>query len=61
LSAVIPGLDCFDAVRVAPLHNSRPDKEVSPRGDLRGVLCCWSQWTQREPAIYRCRPRLFEL
>jgi len=33
LSAVLLGLDCFDAVRVAPLHNSRPDKEASPRGD----------------------------
>ena len=41
LSAVIPGPDCFDAIRASLLrsprrllHNSRPDKEVLPRRDF---------------------------
>jgi hypothetical protein len=29
----VRGADCIDAVRAASLHNSRPDKEASLRGD----------------------------
>jgi len=29
----VRGADCIDAVLAASLHNSRPDKEASPRGD----------------------------
>ena len=50
-----------DPRRAAPLHNPRPDKGASSRGDFRYVFVWCLNSRQREPAIYRCHPRLFEL